>query len=73
MTWTMPAEGVRHERTWMAYPCEGYSLGDTPEEHHEARTTWADVAHPGVVQRCLEDVDGESALGGQIRACDGAF
>ncbi|WP_032366815.1 agmatine deiminase family protein [Rhodococcoides fascians] len=44
MTWTMPAEGVRHERTWMAYPCEGYSLGDTPEEHHEARTTWAEVA-----------------------------
>ena len=44
MTWTMPAEGVRHERTWMAYPCEGYSLGDTPEEAHEARTTWAQVA-----------------------------
>jgi len=45
MTWRMPAEGEPHERTWMAYPSEGYSLGDTPEEHHEARTTWAAVAH----------------------------
>ncbi|UOT05993.1 agmatine deiminase family protein [Rhodococcus opacus] len=45
MTWRMPAEGELHERTWMAYPSEGYSLGDTPEEHHEARTTWAEVAH----------------------------
>jgi agmatine deiminase len=44
MQWRMPAEGARHERTWMAYPCEGYSLGDTPEEHHAARTTWAEVA-----------------------------
>lgn len=44
MQWTMPAEGERHERTWMAYPSEGYSLGDTPEEQHEARTTWAQVA-----------------------------
>ena len=45
MTWRMPAEGERHERTWMAYPSAGYSLGDTPEEQHEARTTWAEVAH----------------------------
>ncbi|MFC9553142.1 agmatine/peptidylarginine deiminase [Rhodococcus sp. NPDC056960] len=45
MTWRMPAEGEPHERTWMAYPSQGYSLGDTPEEHHEARTTWAAVAH----------------------------
>ncbi|MBV6762922.1 agmatine deiminase family protein [Rhodococcus opacus] len=45
MTWRMPAEGELHERTWMAYPSAGYSLGDTPEEQHEARTTWAEVAH----------------------------
>ncbi|MCJ0979641.1 agmatine deiminase family protein [Rhodococcus sp. ARC_M12] len=44
MQWTMPAEDIRHERTWMAYPREGYSLGETPEEQHEARTTWAEVA-----------------------------
>ena len=29
----------------MAFPSEGYSLGDTAEEHHSARSTWAAVAH----------------------------
>ncbi len=45
MTWRMPAEGAPHERTWMAFPTEGYSLGDTAEQRHEARSTWAAVAH----------------------------
>ncbi|MDX5311987.1 MAG: agmatine deiminase family protein, partial [Rhodococcus sp. (in: high G+C Gram-positive bacteria)] len=45
MSWRMPAEGEPHEHTWMAFPTEGYSLGDTAEEHHEARATWAAVAH----------------------------
>ena len=29
----------------MAFPCEGYSLGDTEQARHEARSTWAAVAH----------------------------
>ena len=29
----------------MAFPSAGYSLGDTETEHHEARATWAAVAH----------------------------
>jgi agmatine deiminase len=41
----MPAEGDPHERTWMAWPSSGYTLGDTPEEADEARRTWAAVAH----------------------------
>ncbi|WP_161897504.1 agmatine deiminase family protein [Gordonia spumicola] len=41
----MPAEHEPHERTWMAYPSAGYSLGDTETEHHEARTAWASVAN----------------------------
>ncbi|MGV0743959.1 agmatine deiminase family protein [Mycolicibacterium sp. XJ870] len=41
----MPAEGVDQDRVWMAFPCEGYSLGDTEQERHEARSTWAAVAH----------------------------
>jgi len=45
MTWRMPAEGEPQVRTWMAFPSAGYSLGDTAEEHHEARSTWAAVAH----------------------------
>lgn len=41
----MPAETARQDRIWMAFPCEGYSLGDTEQARHEARSTWAAVAH----------------------------
>lgn len=41
----MPAESAPQERVWMAFPSEGYSLGDTEQERHEARSTWAAVAH----------------------------
>lgn len=41
----MPAETAAQERVWMAFPCQGYSLGDTEEARHEARSTWAAVAH----------------------------
>ena len=42
--WRMPAEWAPHERTWMAWPSAGYTLGDTEEAAEEARATWADVA-----------------------------
>lgn len=45
MPYTMPAEGAPQSRVWMAFPTPGYSLGDTEDEHHEARSTWAAVAH----------------------------
>ena len=45
MTTLMPAESAPQERIWMAFPSEGYSLGDTDEDRHEARSTWAAVAH----------------------------
>ncbi len=41
----MPAEWQPHERTWMAWPSSGYTLGDTEAEQHEARSTWAAVAN----------------------------
>ncbi|MCX2715702.1 agmatine deiminase family protein [Mycolicibacterium sp. J2] len=41
----MPAEGAAQDRIWMAFPSQGYSLGDSESEHHEARSTWAAVAH----------------------------
>jgi agmatine deiminase len=41
----MPPEGDPHERTWMAWPSSGYTLGDTAAEADEARRTWAAVAH----------------------------
>jgi agmatine deiminase len=41
----MPAEWAPQDRVWMAFPCAGYSLGDTEAARHEARSTWAAVAH----------------------------
>jgi agmatine deiminase len=41
----MPAEWERHERTWVAFPTAGYTLGVTASEHEAARTTWANVAN----------------------------
>ncbi|WP_018156365.1 agmatine deiminase family protein [Demetria terragena] len=43
-TWRMPAETAPHERTWMAWPSSGYTLGDTDSEADAARRTWAAVA-----------------------------
>jgi agmatine deiminase len=43
--WRMPHEGVRHERLWMAWPTQGYTLGDTAEDAETARRTWAAVAN----------------------------
>ncbi|MGW0162234.1 agmatine deiminase family protein [Mycobacterium sp. NPDC003323] len=45
MSYLMPAEGAPQDRVWMAFPSAGYSLGDTAADHHEARSTWAAVAH----------------------------
>lgn len=45
MSWTMPAEWAPHERTWMAWPTSGYTVGDTEEEAEEARRTWSAVAN----------------------------
>lgn len=43
--WRMPPEWALHERTWMAFPTKGYTLGDTPAEAEAARRTWASVAN----------------------------
>ena len=41
----MPAEWDAHDRTWMAWPANGYTLGETAREAREARTAWAAVAN----------------------------
>jgi agmatine deiminase len=46
--WRMPAETAPQERLWMAFPTGGYTLGDTPEAAHAARSTWAAVANTAV-------------------------
>ena len=43
--WRMPHEGDRHERLWLAWPTQGYTLGDTAEDAEAARRTWAAVAN----------------------------
>ena len=45
MSWSMPAETSAQKRVWMAFPHQGYTLGDTEAEAHAARSTWANVAH----------------------------
>ena len=40
-----PAEWEKHERTWLAFPHAGYTLGETEQEQLAARQTWANVAN----------------------------
>lgn len=41
----MPPEWAEHTKTWMAWPSNGYTLGDTEEEANKARRAWANVAN----------------------------
>ncbi|WP_439678152.1 agmatine deiminase family protein [Embleya sp. MST-111070] len=45
MNWIMPAETDPQDRVWMAFPVEGYTLGDDPDSAEEARRAWAEVAN----------------------------
>ncbi|MFC8680080.1 agmatine/peptidylarginine deiminase [Microbacterium ureisolvens] len=45
MAWRMPHEGDPHERTWMAFPNEGPTLGDDPAEQERFYGAWTAVAH----------------------------
>ena len=44
MGWRMPAETTRHDRTWMAFPREGLTLGDTDAAREEGYDAWTAVA-----------------------------
>lgn len=44
MAWRMPAETAPHERTWMAFPREGVTLGETAAEREAGYRAWTDVA-----------------------------
>ncbi|MBI5160286.1 MAG: agmatine deiminase family protein [Micrococcales bacterium] len=45
MNWRMPAETAPHERTWMAFPVAGATLGATDIEREECYAAWTAVAH----------------------------
>lgn len=48
MSWRMPHEGDPHERTWMAFPTEGPTLGDDPAEQERFYAAWSAVANAAV-------------------------
>jgi agmatine deiminase len=41
----MPLEGDPHDRTWMAFPREGYTLGASAAEREAGYAAWTAVAH----------------------------
>lgn len=43
--WHMPAETAPHARTWMAFPREGYTLGESVAERETGYAAWVEVAH----------------------------
>ncbi|WP_027466943.1 agmatine deiminase family protein [Curtobacterium sp. UNCCL17] len=45
MTWVMPPETAPQERTWMAFPRPGLTLGDDAASAEAARTAWATTAN----------------------------
>ncbi|WP_062387482.1 agmatine deiminase family protein [Demequina iriomotensis] len=45
MAWRMPPETAPHTRTWMAFPCEGPTLGATDAEREAGYRAWTRVAH----------------------------
>ena len=45
MSWRMPSETAAHERTWMAFPRVGETLGATDAERELGYAAWADVAN----------------------------
>lgn len=45
MAWRMPSETDPHERTWMAFPRTGYTLGESPSEREEGYAAWTETAH----------------------------
>lgn len=45
MNWRMPSETNEHERTWMAFPCEGPALGGDEESRAATYEAWAATAN----------------------------
>ncbi|WP_425459351.1 agmatine deiminase family protein [Flexivirga caeni] len=61
----MPSETAQQDRIWMAFPSEGYTLGETAADADEARLTWSAVAHAALefepVTMVVDPVDAEIA------------
>jgi len=73
MTWRMPAETAEHERTWMAFPREGVTLGGTAEERQEGYEAWAAVANAVAAFEPVTMVADPSEVARARRMLDGAI
>jgi agmatine deiminase len=45
MAWRMPSETAPHDRTWMAFPREGITLGEGEAFKQTGYDAWTEVAH----------------------------
>ena len=45
MAWRMPHEGAPHDRTWMAFPRAGITLGEGDAHRESGYAAWTAVAH----------------------------
>ncbi|KQM81217.1 agmatine/peptidylarginine deiminase [Agromyces sp. Leaf222] len=73
MTWRMPAETARHDRTWMAFPREGLTLGESESEREAGYAAWADVANAIVPFEPLTMVVDPTETARARRMLDGAI
>ena len=51
--WRMPIESAPHERTWMAFPREGVTLGDDAETREDV-TDQRNISRRGVAREGAE-------------------
>jgi agmatine deiminase len=68
----MPAETAAQDRTWMAFPRVGPTLGDDAESAEAARAAWAAVANTISEHQAVTVVVDPSALGDARRHLSGA-
>ncbi|WP_291050741.1 agmatine deiminase family protein [Herbiconiux sp.] len=73
MTWTMPAEGSPHERTWMTFPREGETLGATDAEKEAGYAAWSAVANAVAAFEPVSMLVDPAEIGHARRLLDGAI
>jgi len=73
MDWKMPAEFAPQERVWMAFPRDGYTLGDDPVSAEEGRRAWASVANAAAGFEPVTVVVDPSSRGHATRLLDGSI
>ncbi|WP_159604261.1 agmatine deiminase family protein [Agromyces humi] len=73
MSWRMPAETAPHDRTWMAFPREGLTLGERESDREAGYAAWSAVANAIVPFEPLVMVVDPSETARARRMLDGAI